>query len=160
MILAVIRVPASVACSKLAIAVWSLSDHPSITSSLLETFLTPPPALSYCVTKGMAALLQSSVGVELKDAKRKLQYWLASYQLATNYQLTIATEATKLPACHYVIFCLTTHHCLNTGVITPSYFPRPVTGTSWLRNTWMIPVAYIHHHCEHLVACFRSLNKC
>ena len=83
---------------------------------------------------------------------KKVQWRLqpnANYQLATNYQLTIAsyqlpTEATKLPACHHVIFCLTTHPCLNTGVITPSYFPRPVGGTSWLRNTWMFPM-YLQH---------------
>ena len=27
----------------------------------------------------------------------------------------------------------------NTGIITPSYFPRLVGGTPWWRNTWMIP---------------------
>ena len=60
MILAVIRVPASVACSCGTIAIWCLRDHPSITSSLLETVLTPfPTASSFGTQVGGAYLMMS-----------------------------------------------------------------------------------------------------
>ena len=60
-------------------------------------------------------------------------------QLATNYQPTIASyQASKLPACHHVIFCLTTHPCLNTGVISCVIFPQT---SGW--HLLMAPYLYV-----------------
>ena len=36
----------------------------------------------------------------------------------------------------------------NTGIITPSYFPRLVGGTPWWRNTWMIPKQMSEDWCQ------------
>ena len=53
------------------------------------------------------------------------QLTIGSYQLATNYQLTIA-EATKLPACCHMSGFAWPHTPVSTLVITPSYYSRPL----------------------------------